>query len=552
VKFSPTSLDLNQALESTDWRSRLAIPVTPPHLGRAVSRSAHSYLEILNSLPGEEARSVPVLAGPSIIYHSHTLIEAAFIVQAELNGFPRIAGGIPELDYLRTGDKTALAGDGWSTFVPYRAEETPLAGLRQLKAPLNWGPLWRLPKSILSSNAVISFNSHLISDVKRERRSAASKNASHLLALARKENFPSQDEAPEALVKMVVSALTNIAEIAPELRNRLEALISPIVSASFTQAANDLNALHQFSNLPKGVVSGTGSKYAARAVGIEVKRRGGLVERYEHGGPCGMVSNLEVMMLCDIIVSTSYVMMSKPKIDLFLGLGPTRSFPNLMNVKIRSGAGDPQFVPVSSSRHKSSRSKQMKILYGPTKFRGHEQHDPPLLMDTVYLDWQIRLVENLKELPANVTLRPHPQSPSGAWRKEFSSSCEFSSQTFETLIPQADLIICDYPQSTTFWASLCSDRPVVLIDLGISVLNPALMDVYARRCAIVKASYDANGIPHVDLETLRGAIHGQPNRADPTEIRQYFFDDDLNKHYIHLGTAPVATKTPQAAGPKIG
>ena len=135
------------------------------------------------------------------------------------------------------------------------------------------------------------------------------------------------------------------------------------------------------------------------------------LERYEHGGPLGMISSFEGMLLSDMTVSTRYVMMSKPKVDLFNGLGPARLFPNLMKVDLRSGGGDSNFAAIPSGSVKSPHARRKTILYGATVFRGHQQHEQPLLMDMVYLDWQIRLVEELNKLPADVVLKPHPQNP---------------------------------------------------------------------------------------------------------------------------------------------
>ena len=108
---------------------------------------------------GEE-RAIANLAGPSIIPTSRTLIEAAFIAQAEMNGFPRLPGRIPEVDFLKTGNERTLSVDRWSGFAPTTPGKTPLAGLRRLKAPLNWAPVWRLPKCVVSTDSVIRFNSH--------------------------------------------------------------------------------------------------------------------------------------------------------------------------------------------------------------------------------------------------------------------------------------------------------------------------------------------------------------------------------------------------------
>ena len=522
---APTSLDMSSALQSADWRGWLSCPITPPMVRGALRNSTSAFLAYLDSMAEGEERAIANLAGPSIIPASRTLIEAAFIAQAEMNGFPRLPGRIPEVDFLKTGNERTLSVDRCSGFTPTTPGKTPLAGLRRLKAPLNWAPVWRLPKCVVSTDSVIRFNSHLVSELKREGRAAAASNASHLLALAREGYVSPRKDLPGTLAKNAVASLAHVEDLGTELRDRLGVLLAPIAAAAFLQAANDLDALGRFSGLPGGVLSGTGAAYPSRAIGLEVMRRGGAVERYEHGGPLGMISSFEGMLLSDMTVSTRYVMMSKPKVDLFNGLGPARLFPNLMKVDLRSGGGDSNFAAIPSGSVKSPHARRKKILYGATVFRGHQQHEQPLLMDMVYLDWQIRLVEELNKLPADVVLKPHPQNPSDAWRRQFAGLCDITDVSFEKLIPDADVIVCDYPQSTTFWASLCSDRPVVLVDLGISPLNSALAEVYDRRCTIVDTSYDGDGLPQIRPDALGDAINGALERTDPGEIRQYFAAD---------------------------
>jgi len=407
-------------------------------------------------------------------------------------------------------------------FTPYPATKTSFTWLRRLKAPLNWVPSWQLPRSVFSSDKVVSFNSHLISVLRREGRVAAAGDQDHLLALARENYVPNSSPDFSKLAGDAITALTNIADLEPEILHRLEALLGPIISSAFDHSAADLNALRQFHDLPTSIISGTGFKYSGRAISLAVMEKGGRVERFEHGGPLGMVSSFEGTMLSDLPVATHYVMMSEAKIELFQNLGPSRVFPKLMNAELRSGGGDTHFSSIPSRTAMVQSGQRKRILYGPTAFRGHQQYEQPLLPDLVYLDWQLRLVTELSQFSIDVVLKPHPQSSLGQWRKQFAGLCEISDTPFEQLIPEVDGILCDYPQSTTFWGALCSDRPVVMIDLGISPLNPALEDMYGRRCTIIDSTYDDNGIPQTDFDVLREAIRQLPDRVDSAELRKFF------------------------------
>lgn len=231
---APTSLDMSSALQSADWRGWLSCPITPPMVRGALRNSTSAFLAYLDSMAEGEERAIANLAGPSIIPASRTLIEAAFIAQAEMNGFPRLPGRIPEVDFLKTGNERTLSVDRWSGFTPTTPGKTPLAGLRRLKAPLNWAPVWRLPKCVVSTDSVIRFNSHLVSELKREGRAAAASNASHLLALAREGYVSPRKDLPGTLAKNAVASLAHVEDLGTELRDRLGVLLAPIAAAALS------------------------------------------------------------------------------------------------------------------------------------------------------------------------------------------------------------------------------------------------------------------------------------------------------------------------------
>ena len=60
---------------------------------------------------------------------------------------------------------------------------------------------------------------------------------------------------------------------------------------------------------------------------------------------------------------------------------------------------------------------------------------------------------------------------------------------------------------------------------GSHRFNSALAEVYDRRCTIVDASYDGDGLPQIRPNALGDAINGALERTDPGEIRQYFAAD---------------------------
>ena len=94
-----------------------------------------------------------------------------------------------------------------------------------------------------------------------------------------------------------------------------------------------------------------------------------------------------------------------------------------------------------------------------------------------------------------------------------------------TAIDDVDLLIFDYPATTTLSVGLSTDRPVVLIDHGTMRFNDPAAAMIARRCRIVPTSYNDRNLPEVDGEALADAVLSGPDRAEPSDFRALFLDD---------------------------
>ena len=62
--------------------------------------------------------------------------------------------------------------------------------------------------------------------------------------------------------------------------------------------------------LPRALWSGTGGFAPARALGMEIKRRGGTVRRFDHGGTMSMMAEPYFLAHQEFAVSTDYVVPS--------------------------------------------------------------------------------------------------------------------------------------------------------------------------------------------------------------------------------------------------
>jgi hypothetical protein len=105
-------------------------------------------------------------------------------------------------------------------------------------------------------------------------------------------------------------------------------------------------------------------------------------------------------------------------------------------------------------------------------------------------------------------------------RKPLADLAPMSTKRFEEVMGEADLFLFDWSHSTTFWKALCTDRPVVYVDFGLSGFAPGVSPLIERRCRVVPATYDSNNLPQVDASALADAILAGPTHADGSPFRR--------------------------------
>ncbi len=130
----------------------------------------------------------------------------------------------------------------------------------------------------------------------------------------------------------------------------------------------------------------------------------------------------------------------------------------------------------------------------------------------------------LKTLPVDFTCRPHPEGLLKGRPHPVAGIVEPSPRRFEELVEETDLFVFDYVQSTTFYEALCTDRPIVLLDMGAPIFDAELRATLERRCRVVPVAFDDRNLPRLDEAALRDAVCGGSDVADPGEFRSLLLE----------------------------
>ena len=125
----------------------------------------------------------------------------------------------------------------------------------------------------------------------------------------------------------------------------------------------------------------------------------------------------------------------------------------------------------------------------------------------------------LAEMPVDLVCKPATEGLLNGRDHPIAEIAPVKTVLFEDVMHEADVFVFDYPASTTFCESLCTDRPVVLIDLGLTRFSAAVAPLIERRCRIVTATFGHDNRPRIDRQALADAILGGPEREDPSDFQ---------------------------------
>ena len=292
-----------------DWRERIAWPVSGTFsrtLGEAVCREV---IATIAAIDDEFENQVAMVAGGRMVNGFVSLAEAAYVVQGEAQHGVVARGGPPELDAMR-GSETEfeVLADRHRGKGVFDVRPSNHAPLRALARTASWTPAWRLPMAMAAPQSIAVTHNALL---RRYARVSGARTrywpAANILAKAQSHGPSKLDpSAGQAIIKRMAAALLPHAEgLAEPWRSRLEWLFEARLGPTIARICADVSALRNQQRLPRNLWTGTGGAYVTRVIASEVRRRGGQVTGFDHGGVTGISQALPLTALARIIHGVS-------------------------------------------------------------------------------------------------------------------------------------------------------------------------------------------------------------------------------------------------------
>lgn len=494
-----------------NWLDHFSWPIDPQQTMAVSHRVFQRYLDFVTTLP-DEAKDIILLARGQ--REAATLIETAIALSGE-HAHNLLLSGPATLENLRRETPIAT-GQSPFTFMgeKHLTKQIRLQRLRQIARIRSWSTL---PGTLLNflapTSLAITYNEQLIAAARTSRARLGFVHAKLLLEKSLKggqRTCPTKQNTDTLhnLAKSYTEVLLSDPLLSDDEQAKAQAILYPIIGSELLFSNDILHRLRHARNLPKDVWSGSGGFFPARALGLEVKRRGGTVRRFDHGGTMSLIEVPAFHAHQDFVVSTHAYMPSNLAASMPTVQRASALANEISSVSVLGGNGDPSLKPPQQVTSAPLRTK--RIMYVSGAYYGYYQACPPLPAGPVYLDWQHRLFDIMGRLSFEFIHKPHPGGlfhghPPGL-EERAGPNIKTDQRPFEQAIQDIDCFVFDFTATTTFSIALSTNKPIILLDICNVTFAEGVAEEIRKRCAIVKVDVDDRNRLSVTPERIEQAI----------------------------------------------
>jgi hypothetical protein len=498
-----------------------AWPINVNSVARIQSNWRQNMFAAIRDAGDIESCDTLLMASYTLSKQTIPMIQAATLLAAAQEAGMKVFGGPIEVDYLRASEPGAAPpSSSMSDLRVIPVARRPLARTLISTAEYNrWrdfiGGLISGRRAIVAHNPIIA---EYLRDHPEPRRFVDSGTLFHRALERAGSNIESRADARHLVDSLLTNLLTDV-ELPDIYMKRLRRLMAAKVESILSLTLAQVRALASVP-LPDALWGSSGGQHAARALAIQICRRGGRTYFAAHAGTTSTIDMGTSFALQELSVSTTFVLPT-PAIAAQREIKAANAWLGpLRRAEIVGGHGLPllRSAPVEKKRVSGPRPR---VVYVTTEFFGFEITALNPLPDPIYLDWQLRLASWLHGLRIDLLCKPHPGGILKGRTHPLETVAPTSYDPFEMLMPEADVFVFDNCTTTTLWKSLGTDRPIVYFDMKHFKFTQLADPVIRRRCRFIDVNFDESNRPQFDRQEAEAAVLDATS-VDPTEVQRLF------------------------------
>lgn len=277
--------------------------------------------------------------------------------------------------------------------------------------------------------------------------------------------------------------------------------------------------------LPKRLWTGTGGNLWDVILRCAVKESGGEVVAHDHGGGVPHLDHPEKgwieMWSCD-----RFITYSAEQVKTFSQF--MHGWPNLdKRLPVIESLGDSSAKPgqiYEFSQYKERGADIRSVRIFSTIYSSEDGRGLPIYPHMAYIDWQARLIGNLKDSGYEVSFKPHPDSRLPPPRSyEAVLGAKIIETPFDKMDQDFDLYIFDLSNTSVLQAALLTNKPVLVIDFSVMEWRKDAKELFEQRCGYIQGYYEGNRMM-IDWTQLVPQVKNAALRCnDHAFARKYYF-----------------------------
>ena len=273
--------------------------------------------------------------------------------------------------------------------------------------------------------------------------------------------------------------------------------------------------------LPRAFWSGSSGILFNRIMSRAVSLSGGRAVGHDHSSSSGWwrtyLRTVSELNYVDCFVTNSEAMAAGMRRDQLDSYRPREDRPCDVVPIGPSGSTERAAIRQGGGTQDGKRAMVLLNIYS-----GNSMNLWPAMPDLVAVDWQARLIAQLKERGYAVSIKPHPEShcpPPPAFEQTLGA--EIVNAPCEAVMPDADVLIFDYLGASCLLGALQTDRPLVLILFPSIEIDPEARALLGRRVAFVEGRFDEEGRARIDWSDFDAALAAAPGLQDTSFLERY-------------------------------
>lgn len=303
-------------------------------------------------------------------------------------------------------------------------------------------------------------------------------------------------------------------------RKYFENIIQTAVPALRAHYSNLLSKPHK---LPKTLWTGTGGNTWDMMLRVAVMHNGGQAVGHDHGAGLAHVDT-PMMTFNEFWGCNSFYAFNTNQATELAKVASNWTGFDTQTPKIKGVKNINSKIKIEEfDKFKNSNTKTKKILMMSEIYDGDRARPGPSIANTVYVDWQARLLTKLKEWDYEVIMKLHPESPLRPPEIFEDMGATIVTERFEDVLNIGDVALFDFVYTTTFRSALSTNIPMVLMDFYQHPWTEKGRNLFEKRASLIDGYFDADNKEQLDWDQLKAGIENSKNICNNHEFFDYYY-----------------------------